>query len=185
LTYFASTRIDTLGDDGAANGHIVDWEILNSLENLYGDLTTTDGVSLFGTVAGQLTCCDPFSTDNPIAVLRVVWLPDLPGEYDVEYHTESESVADRIDEAIDVWVGPDNASLNRETWPVAEAQISFAVAGQCYADFNTDGDLNILDFVAFQQAWKNADPTADCNADADFDILDFVCFQSAFKKGCK
>ena len=54
----------------------------------------------------------------------------------------------------------------------------------CPADANADGTLDILDFVAFQQAWLAADPLADCNGDAAYSILDFVCYQLAFTAGC-
>ena len=54
----------------------------------------------------------------------------------------------------------------------------------CYADFNGDGSLNILDFVAFQGAFVGADPSADCDANGALNILDFVCFQGMFAKGC-
>ena len=51
------------------------------------------------------------------------------------------------------------------------------------ADFNGDGNLSILDFVAYQAAWQNADPCADLNDDAEFNILDFVAFQALFQGG--
>jgi len=54
----------------------------------------------------------------------------------------------------------------------------------CAADFNGDGAVNILDFVAFQQAFVTADPSADCDANGAFNILDFVCFQQVFAAGC-
>jgi len=50
----------------------------------------------------------------------------------------------------------------------------------CGGDFNGDGALNILDFVAFQTAFQNQDLAADCNGDTLFNILDFVCFQADF-----
>jgi Trypsin-like peptidase domain len=55
---------------------------------------------------------------------------------------------------------------------------------QCKVDFNHDGALNILDFVAFQTAFANADPDADFNGDGALNILDFVAFQVAFVAGC-
>ena len=61
---------------------------------------------------------------------------------------------------------------------------TFACESGCYADFNGDGSLDILDFVAFQGAFQAADPQADCNDDGALDILDFVCFQGAFGAGC-
>ena len=54
----------------------------------------------------------------------------------------------------------------------------------CYADFNADGETNILDFVAFQNAFVGGDQDADCDASGSLDILDFVCFQNAFQEGC-
>jgi len=56
--------------------------------------------------------------------------------------------------------------------------------GECPADFNGDGDLNILDFVAFQTAFQNQDLAADCNGDGQLNILDFTCYQAAFQTGC-
>ena len=54
----------------------------------------------------------------------------------------------------------------------------------CSADMNDDGDLNILDFVAFQNLWQANDASADCNDDGAFNILDFVCYQNLFQAGC-
>ena len=56
--------------------------------------------------------------------------------------------------------------------------------GCCPADVNGDGNLNVLDFVAFQLRWVEQDPSADCDANAEFDVLDFVCFQQLFVEGC-
>jgi hypothetical protein len=56
--------------------------------------------------------------------------------------------------------------------------------GACVADINGDGELSILDFVAFQLAWEAQEPKADCSEDGAFDVLDFVCFQQAFVAGC-
>ena len=57
---------------------------------------------------------------------------------------------------------------------------AWALQSDCAADFNGDGKSNILDFVAFQNAFVDNDPSADCDADGNFTILDFVCFQGAF-----
>ena len=54
----------------------------------------------------------------------------------------------------------------------------------CLADFNGDGALNILDFVAFQEAFVAGDGAADANGDGVLNILDFVAFQGAFTGGC-
>lgn len=55
----------------------------------------------------------------------------------------------------------------------------------CPADFNCDGQADVLDFVQFQLAFVDAEPRADCNADDAFDVLDFVCFQLVFTDGCE
>jgi hypothetical protein len=62
---------------------------------------------------------------------------------------------------------------------------SLVVGAQgCGADFNGDGNLNVLDFVAFQLAWVDQDPAADCDNSGTFNVLDFVCFQQLFVAGC-
>ena len=60
----------------------------------------------------------------------------------------------------------------------------FDLSCGCPADFNGDGQLNILDFVAFQEAFVAHDPDADCDSSGDFNILDFVCYQGLFVAGC-
>jgi hypothetical protein len=59
-----------------------------------------------------------------------------------------------------------------------------ATVDACPADVNADGNLDILDFVAFQLLFADQDPAADCDANAEFNILDFVCFQQLFQAGC-
>ena len=58
------------------------------------------------------------------------------------------------------------------------------VVTSCGADINGDGQLNVLDFVAFQALWEAQDPSADCDVSGTFDVLDFVCFQQQFVAGC-
>jgi hypothetical protein len=178
----AAAIFDTLGDDGAANGHIADWEVLNGLDGLTGDLTTTDGVSLFNTNAGQLSI-EVFTTDNPVAVLTFQWQPLVSADFDVGYTTHSELFD--LPHTVVVWEYDEHAHEAEEAvvYPVVEAAITFSNVG-CEADFHTDGVLDILDFIAFQSAWNGADPLADCNADGLFDILDFVCYQELFVRGC-
>jgi len=59
-----------------------------------------------------------------------------------------------------------------------------APAGGCSADCTADGQLNILDFVCYQELFGSGDPAADCNEDGALNILDFTCFQEAFAAGC-
>ncbi|MEQ8317769.1 MAG: DUF1028 domain-containing protein [Phycisphaerales bacterium] len=58
------------------------------------------------------------------------------------------------------------------------------VTGGCYADFDGDGVLTIFDFLAFQNAFQDADPIADCDGSGSLDIFDFLCFQNSFDSGC-
>jgi len=53
----------------------------------------------------------------------------------------------------------------------------------CTADFTQDGNLNILDFIAFQTAFQTQDPVADLDGSGTFDIIDFIVFQSFFETG--
>ena len=64
------------------------------------------------------------------------------------------------------------------------AQDAILVQYGCPADTNGDGDLSILDFVAYQGLWQAQDDSADVNGDGAFDILDFVAYQSLFQSGC-
>jgi len=54
----------------------------------------------------------------------------------------------------------------------------------CLADCNSDGELDVFDFICFQQAFSDGAPSADCNDDGTPDIFDFICFQQAFNQGC-
>jgi hypothetical protein len=54
----------------------------------------------------------------------------------------------------------------------------------CPNDFNGDGSLNILDFVAYQNAFVSQDENADINGDGMLNILDFVAFQEIYQTGC-
>jgi len=60
----------------------------------------------------------------------------------------------------------------------------FQLACACEADVNEDGELNVLDFVAFQELWQAGDPLGDCDGNGVFNVLDFVCYQLLFVEGC-
>jgi len=57
-------------------------------------------------------------------------------------------------------------------------------AADCPADFNGDGELNILDFVDLQNAFVNGDEAADIDGDGELTILDFIAYQGLFQAGC-
>ncbi|MEQ8846099.1 MAG: GC-type dockerin domain-anchored protein [Phycisphaerales bacterium] len=54
----------------------------------------------------------------------------------------------------------------------------------CPADLDGDGELTVLDFLAFQNAFDAGDPLADIDRDGRFTIFDFLAFQTAFSAGC-
>lgn len=57
-------------------------------------------------------------------------------------------------------------------------------AGSCVADFNSDGDVNTLDVLAFLNAWAGQDPRADFNGDGAIDTRDVLAFLNAWAAGC-
>jgi hypothetical protein len=57
----------------------------------------------------------------------------------------------------------------------------------CYPDINDDGNLNILDFNAFLNAFAAGSPRANCDASTAppvLNVLDFNCFINRFAAGC-
>lgn len=54
----------------------------------------------------------------------------------------------------------------------------------CYADFNDDGVVNTLDFLAYLNAFNAGDAAADCSGDGTVNTLDFLCFLNEFNAGC-
>jgi len=55
----------------------------------------------------------------------------------------------------------------------------------CPTDLNNDGELNVIDFVIYQDLFNSGDPLADCNGDGTLNVLDFPCFQGRFVAGCE
>jgi hypothetical protein len=120
---FAASIFDVLGAAGAEQGHILGWQVLNHLADLTGDLTTTDGVSLFNINAGQLTGSYDFSDDNPIDVITFEWAPDSYTDLEVAYDTTT----DYNGPYIYVWQGEDYWVADIAAYPVTEAAITFTV----------------------------------------------------------
>lgn len=74
----------------------------------------------------------------------------------------------------------------------AGAAVRAAADGACVADWNTDGSVNALDFIAYLGLWsanRAQDCTVnDCPADIDgngvTNTADFMAFLSAWSDGC-
>lgn len=121
---FAATIFDTIGGDGSSNGHIVAWKIHDHFD-LAGDTTTTDGVSLFDTQAGQFTVGGgPFNEDNPVDIFSFEWQPDVLDSYEVNYATISDIEGER---AVFVWEGTSKYDATGALYPVSDTLITFTV----------------------------------------------------------
>jgi len=69
--------------------------------------------------------------------------------------------------------------------PFTEGYVAtIPLEGGCYADCDGNGELNILDFVCYQNTFTAGDDAADCDGNGQLNILDFVCFQNEFTAGC-
>lgn len=62
--------------------------------------------------------------------------------------------------------------------------VSGDLAGTCAADFNGDGIVNTLDFLAYLNAYSAGDLSADFNGDGVINTQDFIAFLNAFNVGC-
>jgi hypothetical protein len=56
--------------------------------------------------------------------------------------------------------------------------------GFCPADFNTDGQVNVQDFLGFLAAYAVADPRCDFNDDGQITVQDFLAFLAGYAAGC-
>ena len=60
----------------------------------------------------------------------------------------------------------------------------YCATGLCVADCEDDCDLDVFDFLCFQQRFVDQDPYADFEGDGDWDVFDFLAFQNAYATGC-
>jgi len=69
---------------------------------------------------------------------------------------------------------------------VDDVRIVSPLCEACIADYNADGGVNTLDFLAylndFTGATHNGDP--DLNGDGDVNTVDFLLFLNLFAAGC-
>ncbi len=54
----------------------------------------------------------------------------------------------------------------------------------CYPDCDTNGALNINDYICFQTRFALGDPYADCDGNGVRDVNDYICYQTRFALGC-
>ncbi|MEO1277848.1 MAG: GC-type dockerin domain-anchored protein, partial [Planctomycetota bacterium] len=76
--------------------------------------------------------------------------------------------------------GPDTYTLSD-----VQPEITSVYVGQpCYADLDRSGELDVFDFLDFQNAFAAGSLRADCDVDGSLDFFDFLCFLDAFDAGC-
>jgi hypothetical protein len=115
---FGAAIFDTLGGLNADKGTIIGWDVLNSLDFLLGDTTTSDGISLFDTTVGQVPS-EVFSKADPISVITFHWQPARTGDFEVRYSTWTDP------SMFFVWESGDPLGTNWTS--IVEAAIRFEV----------------------------------------------------------
>ncbi len=58
------------------------------------------------------------------------------------------------------------------------------VRAACQADVDGNGELDVFDFLEFQNLFVDGDGRADCDESGRLDIFDFLCFTNLFAGGC-
>jgi hypothetical protein len=168
----ASAKSEIVTEIGSGSGYV------ENVCNVSFQVDETLGVTLAGSLSNK-------GGDYVESNVRMVG-PD--GNFFIVFINEGEEsfVMDFELEPGDYAVVGEVLGEANENAPPLAAEFSFvlSIAEGCPGDFNADGNLDILDFVAFQNAFTDADPSADCNEDGMLNILDFVCFQNLFQQGC-
>ena len=58
------------------------------------------------------------------------------------------------------------------------------VDAACRADLDSDGELTLFDFLAYQNLFDGGDLAADFDGDGELTLFDFLAFQNEFDAGC-
>jgi subtilisin family serine protease len=74
-------------------------------------------------------------------------------------------------------VGGDGGDL----WFVDDVSVG---GPSCLPDLNGDGELDLFDFLEFQNLFLGNDPLGDWNDDGLYDLFDFLAYQNSFAGGC-
>lgn len=73
---------------------------------------------------------------------------------------------------------------NDPEFPALPITLLAEVVADCIADWNADGTVNTLDFLAFLNDWTARNPRADLNDDGTVNTLDFLEFLNVWVAGC-
>jgi|GEM_PF-3076590 len=79
---------------------------------------------------------------------------------------------------------PDGATVYIARRSDGLAVLDVSSCSACPVDLDGDGELTVLDFLAFQNAFDAGDQLADVDDDGQLTIFDFLVFQSLFQAGC-
>ncbi|MEO1007258.1 MAG: FG-GAP-like repeat-containing protein [Planctomycetota bacterium] len=71
-----------------------------------------------------------------------------------------------------------------ETWDNVVTTLLNQCSRACAADMDGDGELTLLDFLAFRDLFDAGEPAADLDHDGELTLVDFLAFQNHFAAGC-
>lgn len=147
--------------------------------------------TVFGDIVGTFDL-EPGITYREAASVYTVLEPDVvnlsvliggTSRAEIVYSVSSGELVVDLDEIRLEWgmaTGPDSFTPS-DIQPVIT---NLYVGSPCYADFDRSGELDVFDFLAYQNAFQRRDYRADCDGCGDFNIFDFICFLNAFDAGC-
>ena len=85
----------------------------------------------------------------------------------------------------DVDTDPNTSVPSDELHKVVLYIASINQAPFCPGDIEGDADVDIFDFLAFQNLYASQDPRADVECDGDWDIFDYLAFLNLTSQGCQ
>ena len=130
----------------------------------------------------ELTWCYVLNSDDQLVLVLKCENP-----FDVEIGGRRYTV-DTIE--LDPQQGPgavgglDRAEIRATGTRAIEITGAGFIGGACRADCDGSGDLNIFDFLCFQNLFASGDLAADFDGDGQLTIFDFLAFQNEFATGC-
>lgn len=111
--------------------------------------------------------------EDPLSLWTATWIPEDFTPRAVRIVAESDGCFG--------WT-PEHGRFTHETPDPGHATI--VVRTDCLADLDGNAQLDVFDFIAFQNFFMDASPVADLDADGDLTLFDFLTFQNAFDAGC-
>jgi hypothetical protein len=161
---------------------------------------SADGVVDFGIVtAGELaSAMVGVANDGDVGLWGPTWIDtldyalDVPAPFDVAAGPFSAGAGDGANtHELTLLAGQAGylettllITTNAPDAPTVGVPVRANVLGACPADWNEDGDLDPLDFLAYLNDWTPDDPHADLDWSGEVDVFDFILFLNAWNAGC-